>query len=770
MPRKAPSTYAKDQSPVTSWIPAGFVDPDARGAAPVKKPRKPRAPRVSRACPTPDDMDFISIDSEGFSEGAEREVRLASYDKTTGAGKYTYKEHNCAYLAASDGRGYHSEVTSETSRLSTVDCLEFLLRVQAERPCATLVCFSGTYDVTHMLRDLGEGTMEDLHKGKYTTWCPRERISPEARETKTSHIYRIMWRPRKELHIIRMENFRDGKFVGIDAAEKSKISVRLWDVWGFFQGTFVKALREWLPDDPDAQMILRMKAQRSQFTRGQWDEIRRYNDAELRTLSLIMHKLYAATRAAGLTLKRWDGAGAIASAYFRKHDVKSHMRDTRKLDTKVFTAARHAFSGGHIETVKIGTHHGTIYHYDINSAYPNEFRKLPSLSAGRWVGSGRQRNPLPRGGRDDFTMVRIRYDFAYDMPFYPLFFRNDDGSICYPRRGEGWYWRSEYEAALAYARIAPGSTIEVTDWYAWRSETDIKPFAWIEGYYQERKDIVAETKRTGVPNGLQMVIKIGLCSCYGKTAQQAGARIDYKTKELIMPSTFQLEYAGYVTAGCRATLMMAAIQRPHDIISFATDGIFSTAPLDLHCPKDKQLGAWEATTHPWMTVVMPGVYWYGGGGEDGMTGYSRGFDKDSLRTNADVLTAWGTGLSELRLPRHMMITPTMALTSWEQLWRVRGCFTSTVKTLQLTGDTPKRHGVSDSWIRQHGSRLTREMVPLRPREARGSEEGGAASDDARIISAPYSIKGHSDAGPADKTDEYTVIDTEGEAMEAWEDA
>ena len=40
---------------------------------------------------------------------------------------------------------------------------------------------------------------------------------------------------------------------------------------------------------------------------------------------------------------------------------------------------------------------------------------------------------------------------------------------------------------------------------------------------------------------------------------------------------------------------------------FATDALFSRAPLDLDC--GERLGQWEASTHAGLFVVQPGLYW-----------------------------------------------------------------------------------------------------------------------------------------------------------------
>jgi hypothetical protein len=460
------------------------------------------------------------------------------------------------------------------------------------------------------------------------------------------------------------------------------VSATLWDVGGFFQESLVSVLDKWLPNDPDRQFIARMKDNRALFRRDQLDEIRAYTAAELRCLVTLMDRVRDACRNMGLTLKQWHGAGAIASAMMTANDIKAHMQPS---PAPVFEAARGAFSGGHIEIFKIG-HHGAkpgdvVHHYDINSAYPDRLRWLPSLAGGTWTrGAG---TPPP-----GFTLVRVAYRFMDGLPFYPLFFRERGGRIIYPPRGSGWYWFPEFDAARDFAERFGAAQFDVLDWWHMtpRDATE-RPFAWIEGYFERRKFLVEEAARTGIPNGEEKVLKLGYNACYGKTIQQIGAKLD-DDGTVKPPSFFQIEYGGMVTAGCRAALMRAAMQNPAAIIAIATDGIFSTAPLDLHCPPDKQLGAWEYKKHTGMTMVMPGVYWLHDEKRD--TLHSRGFDKDQFAGAATVLAAWRRRQSRLTVRLRRVIGLGSALTS-DIFWDMRGMFVKATKDLALNGDNSKRY-------------------------------------------------------------------------------
>lgn len=624
--------------------------------------------------------EFVAVDGEGFSEGPEEIYTVGVNEEI-----YTGRQHYYALLSASDG----SEIYEPNGRLSTKQCLDFLLDIKRNNKNAIVVVFGGSYDVTQMLvHDLTREQLLHLTKGSGLS----KRIGARAFVDVSigEHDYRLEYRPRKAFSIWRWSRGADKHIETINSKGDSvwKMSacdkVTVWDVWGFFQDSFAGVLKKWVPNDPDYQFIKRMKKERSIFVRLEIDDIRRYNAAELRCLVAVMDILRDAVRALDLTMTRWDGAGAIAAAMMAKNGVKDHKALS---PPEVFRAARYAYSGGHIEVFKLGYHNGPVYHYDINSAYPHHFRRLPSLVGGRWIHGT---DPRPPAG---FTLVKVEYRFYENLPFYPLFFRERGGSIIYPSRGTGWYWFDEFDAARNFARKFGAVEFNVLEWHHFKPlDPNARPFAWIETAFEARKALIDEANRTGIPSGPEKIYKLGYNASYGKTAQQVGAReVEGELKE---PTYFQLEWAGFVTAGCRAQLMNAAIEKPHAIISMATDGIFSIEPLTLDTPKEKILGAWEGKTHTGITMVMPGVYWLHDTptekNPDGLEHFSRGFDKEQMRKVEFVHKAWARKLDSLPISLTKLIGIGSALTS-ETLYKMRGQFVTSRRSLALNGDNSKRY-------------------------------------------------------------------------------
>lgn len=655
-----------------------------------------------------DTARFVAVDGEGFSDGPETRVSIGHPPR-----EYVARDHYYALLTDSDGE----EIHEPNGRLSTQACLDFLLAIRVRDARALPVIFGGSYDICHMLaHGLSAGEIELLFRDG------GDARSGQSVDTQFGEFsYRISYRPRKELTIRRWPAGAD-KYEHYRKRDGSRVwrltkhdKVTLWDVWGFFQGTFVEAMDKWLPDDPDWQFIKREKGKRSMFDRSEIDTIRRYNAAEVRCLAAMMNNVRDSICSLGLSVTRWDGAGAIAGAMFRVHGVKDH---TSWAPDDVFDAACVAYAGGHIEACAVGFHDGTIYHNDINSAYPSWFRSLPSLAVGRWRGG--QGAPPP-----GFTMVLIAFRFMPGLPFYPLFYRQDNGSILYPERGRGWYWFPEYDAARQFAEQFDAFVFRVEAWWSFDGRSNERPFGWIDAYYAARQNFIEESKRTGKPNGEEKMIKLGLNSCYGKTAQQVGARVE--DGEIVPPSYFQIEWSGYVTAGCRAQIMLAAMQKPDAVISFATDAIFSTEPLDLYCPAEKQLGAWEAATHKAMTIVMPGVYWLHDA--DKVEHHSRGYDKSLMEDYQIVHDAWRRGQRSIAMDHTRMITLGQANMS-DGFWRLRGLFTTSTRSLALDGENSKRLGVAMSRARCQ-SRLER----THPRDLTEDYSLLLSS----LMSAPYPI-------------------------------
>lgn len=455
-------------------------------------------------------------------------------------------QHDYTLLMASDGR-YIEEW--EINGLDTESCLQFLIETASINRGKYLVGFSFGYDGNMLLRDLTRTHVARLHEINHVDWVPRK-----------GHRYYIEFIPNKWISVSYSEwNKEKWKW-------ERKGYAKVWDVFGFYQMSFVKALESWkaAPDDVIERIAL-MKEQRGVFDISQIEEIKSYCLEECQLLVGLCTLLAEALEAAGIELKQWHGAGAIANALLSRENALNHI--VRKPDNDaLWNAILSSYFGGRIETMVSGYVAGEIYGYDINSAYPSAIVGLPSLKGGTWE---HVKDYLPA---HSFAIWHVKWSLGRGTRIAPFPFRKD-GNIYYTKKGEGWYHSPE-----VYAAYQSGIPIEILEGYTFTPCDDSKPFEWVADIYAERQRAKAAGDKR------EKVLKLGMNSLYGKFAQGVSQNG--------IPGRFQCYYyAGLITSTCRARILSAIMQRPDSILSVATDGIYSLEKLDLSI--SKTLGEWE---------------------------------------------------------------------------------------------------------------------------------------------------------------------------------
>src|SRR5215471_7698503 len=137
-------------------------------------------------------MQFIAIDGEGIGDAK---------------GMHLY-----ALLANSLGRFVY-----RSRGIPTIAAIEFILTTKVENPNAVLVGFGFNYDVNMILRDVDKETLSALWNEGEARW-----------KSKEGHSFRFEWIP--------------GKYFRVSYG---RISARIYDVFGFFQQSFVHALEDY---------------------------------------------------------------------------------------------------------------------------------------------------------------------------------------------------------------------------------------------------------------------------------------------------------------------------------------------------------------------------------------------------------------------------------------------------------------------------------------------------------------------------------------------
>lgn len=368
------------------------------------------------------------------------------------------------------------------------------------------------------------------------------------------------------------------------------------DVGPFFQQSFLNTLEKWnIGSVEDREMIRKGKSMRADF--GEFtEEIRAYNALECLLLEQLMTEFREVCYATGYVPKKWQGPGYLASAMLDRWGIP-RRDDVPILKNPDFRAlAQAAYYGGRFETTAAGPIPGPVYQYDINGAYVSLLRTLPCLQHGSWA----QIHERPELSPDTpIWFGEVHFNHHEPAYLYNLPVRRANGTIYYPKEGNGVYWSTELQAAERN-----GTSLDFKSGWVYEAHCDCRWFDWVEPYYQERLALGKTAKG--------YVLKLAGNSVYGKLAQSIG----------YAPWANPV-WAGLITAGCRAMLIDAYSQCPDKCYMLATDGLFVGEPLSL--PVSKALGEWESTVHPeGMFIVQPGIYFLGSHGEVKTRGIERG--------------------------------------------------------------------------------------------------------------------------------------------------
>lgn len=542
--------------------------------------------------------------------------------------------------------------------LSTKACFDFLLDLD---PDTIKVGFAVTYDVNMMLKDIPKKFLQELNDHAEVCWDK----------------YKIGWVPGK---FFRLSHYCEEDFQ-FNPSRKPDASVHLWDVFPFFQCSFVKALKEWKIGDSETVLAIeQMKAERSNFNNEDPEDVKRYCYQEVTLLSELTRKLLDMCKRVDIRIKRLDGAGAVASAILESYEVKRYLEPIvngrRTLPFEVYESALQAYYGGRFDIRAVGYFPGTTYEYDIRSAYPNEMQKLPCLACGRWerssqydpdhsigiwhvkwnigactqVDSTGEPDPNGQPGYRDATEDSGPYECNLSWPPFP--FRAKNGGIYYPANGEGWYYTVEVNSAR---RLHPRASIDVLEgWIFNRPEDCIQhhhPFRFIPHLYAERNRLKASGDFS------QIILKLGLNAMYGKTAQSVG----WGDKN---PPHQSFIWAGLITAGTRAKILDAIAQDPDAVISVATDAVISTKSLDLTC--SEELGDWEAFEIHDLMLIQSGFSTYIR--DDERKWKNRGFSSKGIDLDK-IESAWySNGVLELSDIRFIGLQTALLRKDWS-VWR-----------------------------------------------------------------------------------------------------
>jgi hypothetical protein len=444
-----------------------------------------------------DNADIPKENRKAYKKHGDKDtVPFLSYD---GEGITVEGKHSYVLLACSNGESIY-----RPDGISTVDALNFLLRSKDQRRIRIFFAFG--YDVQQITRDLADSQLVALMHGEQVRY----------------RSFRLSYLP--------------GKIFSVN-------NVKFYDVFNYWQKSFIKAVTETLGPNAVSQSLIVGKESRSDFADWRLDDILSYTNEELALLNSIADHLRTILVRADIHLgSNFYGPGSIANFWFKRYQISPPRIENPAL----IDVMERAYYGGRFETFRLGRVE-PIYEYDINSAYPAVIANLPYLDG--WE----HRTNLAYHTSVDWSVWKVKWNIPPQSKIGPFPSRDRHGLISYPANGIGWYWKPEIEAAIS---IYGTRYITVSEGY---EPTSIKgtPFDWVRETYDRR----LELKEQGDP--AQQGLKIGLNSIYGKTAQRVGSA-----------KYFSLAWAGFITASTRAKLLSSIVGREANVIAFATDAVY----------------------------------------------------------------------------------------------------------------------------------------------------------------------------------------------------
>jgi len=530
------------------------------------------------------DLPIVAVDSEGYN-GEDGKHRLD--------------------LLAAAGEDWTDHVANP-DQLTPDEIFEFLLSLPEKYGKAIYFIYSGSYDATMWLKQLPDWAIRRWRKKGIVRW---------------KH-YLIKWIPKREFIIydmlsLQIELIKRGKRAGKYKKYYAR-KTHIYDVFGFFQMSFVRALEDWkVTDQETIDRIASMKGQRGKFSEVEKAKILEYCLEECQLLVKLGNQFRNACIEASIKPNHWYGAGALASTLMRQFGVKAHISEAPE---EIARYIKRAYFGGRTEISYQGRFKGG-YQYDINSAYPTAMCNLPSLTNGSWKFG---LDPTIEFTNYEFSIWHVKWN-CHSKLWGPFPWRHKDGRIFYPDTGEGFYHKIEIDAAL---KLYPDCDFEILDGIAFIPNSDYKPFKFIMEKAAYRLRLKAEGNPANKP------LKLGLNSLYGKTAQTIGDNPPYQC----------FFWAGYTTGATRAKLLDAIRCCNGTVYSVATDGLISSVEID-ELEVGTTLGTWERTKIIQGLLIRPGVYkwqdeyskWHYG---------TRGFQKDELLWET-IEERWDKGYVEV---------------------------------------------------------------------------------------------------------------------------
>lgn len=374
--------------------------------------------------------------------------------------------------------------------------------------------------------------------------------------------------------------------------------MRICDAGSFFQCSLLKAIdpKTWstpIVTQDEFDLLKKGKDNRADADHIT-EEMRFYNRLENEVLARLMAVLNDGFIEMGIKLApgQWFGPGQAAQKWLKNNNITTNKEILETVPQWFLEAARMSYFGGWFEIMAHGIIPGESHEYDINSAYPWIICTLPCLLHGTYKrGTGIPPSSIRQRTRYILVYASVsNYRKGQSSAIGTMLHRDKSDRILRPTRTEGWFWKSELDAAKRAKCI---SRCTIKQWMAYRPCKCKCPLAGVQKLYDIRRSVGKDTP-------LGKGCKLAYNSMYGKFAQSIGN-----------PLFANPIWASLITSGCRGMILDAIATHPKgkwDVLMVATDAVFFATPHPtLNISSD--LGRWEHKTRTNLTLFKPGIYW-----------------------------------------------------------------------------------------------------------------------------------------------------------------
>lgn len=339
--------------------------------------------------------------------------------------------------------------------------------------------------------------------------------------------------------------------------------------------------------------------------------------------------------------------------------LKCRIPSIKYIPLEILELGIFTYYGGRFEILKRG-YFDNLYYYDINSAYPDTIRSLPSLKYGQWIETTKPSK------REIIGFYKVLLDIP--KSYVSAFSIKHKGLLIFPH-GIFYTWITWYELDLLRDYVK-----EVYAGF------EYYPYANKEYYpFQEQIERLYELKAQNkkVNEVFYWIYKIVMNALYGCFIER-----HKDTDGLIYSGVlFNSIYASVITARTRWKLLKDVHKKNWKyIVAFHTDSLISSKPLP-ELEINNELGAWsiEPFSGNSGVILATGIY------QIGNFMKNRGFSLKDYDYNWFTLLERNFDSDLIEIERTYVIKIAEALRRWKSLENVN-IFKKDTKKLNINSD------------------------------------------------------------------------------------